>query len=73
MTFSKFFEFKELVEKDTGRKVKALRSNNGGEYVSNEFNKFCAKEDIRWELIATHNPQQNGVAKRKNRSIVVVA
>ena len=33
-----------------GNKVKALRSDNGGEYVSNEFKIFCAKEGIRREL-----------------------
>lgn len=32
-TFSKFSEFKALVEKDTWKKVKALRSENGGEYL----------------------------------------
>ncbi len=41
-TFTKFCEFKELVEKYSGKKVKALRSDNGGEYVSNEFKNFCA-------------------------------
>jgi hypothetical protein len=30
-----------LVERKSGRKVKALRSNNGGEYCSNEFKFFC--------------------------------
>ena len=39
---SKFCEFKALVEKDTGKKVKALRSNNGGEYVLNESKNFYA-------------------------------
>ena len=53
--FSKFCEFKALVEKYTGKKVKALRSDNGGEYISNEFKKFCAKEGIHQELIAPHN------------------
>ena len=71
--FSKFVEFKALVEKDIGKKVKALRSDNGGEFVSNAFNDFCAKEGIQRELTATHNPQQNGVAERKNRSIVGAA
>ena len=47
LTLSKFCEFKALVEKDTGKKVKALRSENGGEYISNEFKKFCRKEGIR--------------------------
>jgi hypothetical protein len=45
-TFSKFCEFKELVEKESGNKVKALRRNNGGEYISNEFKDFCRKEGI---------------------------
>jgi transposase InsO family protein len=53
--------------------VKALRSDNGGEHISNEFKYFCSKEGIRRELIAPHNPQQNGVAKRKNRTIVGAA
>ena len=42
--FSKFCELKSLVEKDTWNKVKALMSDNGGEYISNEFKKFFSKE-----------------------------
>ena len=72
-TFSKFCEFKALVEKESGKQVKALRSDNGGEYISNEFKDFCSREGIRRELIAPHNPQQNGVAERKNRTIVGAA
>ena len=53
--------------------MKALRSDNGGEYISNEFKDFCRREGIRRELIAPHNPQQNGVAERKNRTIVGAA
>jgi len=45
-TFSKFVEFKALVEKQTGKKVKVLRSVNGGEYVLNVFKNLCAKEVI---------------------------
>ena len=56
-TYSKFCEFKALVEKESGKQVKALRSDNGGEYISNEFNKFYSKERIQRELIAPHNPQ----------------
>ena len=62
-TFAKFYEFKALVEKDTGRKVKALGSDNGGEYVSNVFKNFCASKGIRWEVIEPHNPQYNGVVE----------
>lgn len=41
-TFAKFCEFKALIKKDTRMKVKSLRSDNGGEYVSNDFKKNCA-------------------------------
>jgi transposase InsO family protein len=58
------------VEKESGKQVKALRSDNGGEYISNKFKYFCSREGIRRELIVPHNPQQNGVAERKNRTIV---
>ena len=45
-TFSKFCEFNALVEKDSGNQVKALQSDNGGEYISNEFKNFYNKEGI---------------------------
>ena len=48
--FSRFQEFKALVENQTGRKIKALRSNSGGEYMSKDFNHFCANARIK-ELI----------------------
>eukprot|EP00253_Pinus_taeda_P029439 PITA_29439 len=72
-TYSKFCEFKALVEKESGKKVKALGSDNGGEYISDEFKDFCKAEGIQRDLIAPHNPQQNGVAEWKNRMIVGAA
>jgi transposase InsO family protein len=47
-----------------------LRSDNGGEYTSKDFSDFCKEAGIKRELIVPYNPQQNGVAERKNRSIV---
>ena len=44
--FSEFCEFKALVEKESRKKVKALRSDNGGEYISDKFNEFYNKEGI---------------------------
>eukprot|EP00253_Pinus_taeda_P007892 PITA_07892 len=69
-TFLKFCKFKALVEKESRTKIKALQSDNGGEYVSQQFKYFCASEGIKIELTKPHNPQHNGVTKRKNRSIV---
>jgi transposase InsO family protein len=61
--FNWFQEFKALVENQTGRKIRVLRTDNGGGYTSKEFSDFCAREGIRRELIVPYNPQQNGVAR----------
>ena len=53
-TFSKSCEFMALVEKESGKQVKALRSDNGGEFIFGEFKYFCSAEGIRRELI-THS------------------
>jgi transposase InsO family protein len=58
------------VEKQIWKKIRVLRTKNGGEYTSKEFMDFCAGEGIMRELIVTYNPQQNGVAEKKNRAIV---
>jgi transposase InsO family protein len=66
----KFKEFKALVENLSERKIKILMSDNGGEYTSNEFGSFCRDVGIKRELTILYNPQQNGVAERKNRTIM---
>jgi transposase InsO family protein len=71
--FNWFQEFKALVENQIRRKIRVPRTDNGGEYTSKEFNDFCAGESIKTELTVPYNPQQNGVAKRKNRAIVGAA
>ena len=61
------------MENQTGRKIRVLRSDNGGEYTSKEFEGFCRQEGIRRQLVVSYTPEQNGVAERKNRSIVGAA
>jgi hypothetical protein len=68
--FSRFQEFRAQVENQTGKKIKVLRSDNGGEYTSNDFKDFCKEAGIKRELTVSYNPQQNGVVERKNRSII---
>jgi hypothetical protein len=46
----KFKEFKAHIENQTGRKIKILRSNNGVEYTSKEFNSFCIEVGIKREF-----------------------
>jgi transposase InsO family protein len=68
--FNRFQDFKSLVENQTSRKIKVLRSNNGGKYTSNDFDSFCRKARIKRELTIPYNLQQNGVGVRKNTSTV---
>ena len=68
--FKKFIEWKALVEKSSGMKVKVLRTDNGGEYTSNEFEDYLTKHGIQHELTVPKTPQQNGVAERMNRTLV---
>jgi transposase InsO family protein len=68
----KFKEFKALVENLSERKINILKSNNGGEYTSNEFGSFCRDVRIKRELTTPYNPQQNGVVERKNITIMEV-
>ncbi|WVZ49078.1 LOW QUALITY PROTEIN: hypothetical protein U9M48_000459 [Paspalum notatum var. saurae] len=68
--FDAFKAWKVMVEKQTERKVKVLRTDNGMEFCSHEFNLFCRKEGIVRHHTIPHTPQQNGVAERMNRTIV---
>ena len=65
-----FLRWKQKVEHQTGRKIKVLRSDNGGEYTSDPFLEICQKEGIVRHFTAAGTPQQNGVAERMNRTLV---
>eukprot|EP00794_Sanderia_malayensis_P011707 gene11707-biopygen9383 len=66
----KFKEFVALNENLTGRRVKKLRADNGGEYKSDDFEKYCKERGILQEDTIPYTPQQNGVAERMNRTIM---
>jgi len=68
--FNQFLEWKTLVEKSTGQQLKALCTDNGGEYVSAEFKRYLRKEGVRHELTIPKTPEQNGVAERMNHTLV---
>lgn len=67
--FETFQKFKSLVEKESGYQIKALRTDRGGEFTSNEFQTFCEVHGIRRPMTVPRTPQQNGVVERKNRTI----
>ncbi|CAJ2654342.1 unnamed protein product [Trifolium pratense] len=68
--FSMFKKFKSLVENESSCLIKCLRTDRGGEFTSLEFNDFCSSQGIKRQLTAAYTPQQNGVAERKNRTIL---
>ena len=85
-TFSCFKTFRAQAEKDTGTKLKSLnvierstksaeelkilRTDNGGEYVSNELKSYLQENGIQHQLTVAYTPQQNGVAERMNRTLM---
>ena len=64
-----FMDFKTQAEKQTGHKVKTLRTDNGMEYMNKKFQDMLLKEGIRHQKSNVHTPQQNGLAERNNRTI----
>jgi hypothetical protein len=71
--FKRFQQFKALMKNQTGKRIKVLRSDNGGEYASTKFVDFCSQAGIRRKMTVPYNPQQNGVVERKNRAITGAA
>ena len=71
--FEKFCNFKELVENQSGLHIKVLTTNRGGECMSKEFLHFCIENGIHKQFTTRYTPQKNGVAERKNRTIVDMA
>eukprot|EP00171_Calliarthron_tuberculosum_P005193 IDg5193t1 len=55
------------VEPKASIKVKALRSDNGGEYLSTDFKNYLTEKGIKHQLTVAYTPQQNGVAERMNQ------
>eukprot|EP00731_Ephydatia_muelleri_P005270 Em0002g1446a len=68
--FDKFKEFGRCSTNECGLSIGIFRSDNGGEYISKEFEKFLLDKGIHHELSAPYSPAQNGVAERINRNLM---
>ena len=66
VVFETFKSFKAQTEKQSEKSLEVLRTDGGGEHVSNYFAKFCTQECEIHEIIAANGPQQNGTANRKS-------
>ena len=65
-----FRNFKAHVEKEIDAYIASLRTDRGGEFTLNEFVEFCKDQGISRQLTVAYTLKQNGVAKRKNRTIM---
>uniref|UniRef100_A0A2N9F0J4 Integrase catalytic domain-containing protein n=1 Tax=Fagus sylvatica TaxID=28930 RepID=A0A2N9F0J4_FAGSY len=68
--FQLFKKFHTMVEREKGKYLKYLCTDNGSEYTSNEFENDCSEYGIRHEKTVSSTPQHNSVAERINRTIV---
>src|SRR5262249_13503685 len=68
-----FAMFKNMVENETGRKIKILRTDHRGEYVNRVFSNFLCNNEIRHQTTAPYSPQQNSIAEQFNRSVANIA
>ncbi|KMQ87943.1 retrovirus-related pol polyprotein from transposon tnt 1-94 [Lasius niger] len=62
-----------MMENQTGRKIKIIQSDNGKEFVNATIDEFLKKRGIIRRLTVPYCPQQNGVAERRNRTLVEMA
>ncbi|KAL8101290.1 hypothetical protein AgCh_033242 [Apium graveolens] len=67
-----FKKFKLLVERDSEKKVKMLRTDRGGEFSSKQFIEYCDNMGISRQFTAPYTSQQNGVVERRNRTVVAM-
>ncbi|KAG7597916.1 Reverse transcriptase RNA-dependent DNA polymerase [Arabidopsis suecica] len=68
--FDKFVEWANLVENQTDKRIKTLRTDNGLEFCNRLFDEFCASKGIQRHRTCAYTPQQNGVAERMNRTVM---
>jgi hypothetical protein len=65
-----FKTYKAEGENQLEKKIKHFRSDQGGEYFSNEFDLFCVEHGIIHERTPPYSPQSNGVAEKKNHTLI---
>ena len=66
----KLKEFEAIVTNECSQSIGKLRTDNGGEYLSKEFEMYLKSKGIQHELTIAHTPEQNGVAERMNRTLM---
>jgi transposase InsO family protein len=72
-SFEKFKKFKALTENQIGKRLKEVRSDKEGEFMSSDFKELCDKHGIKREYTIPRTTQQNGVVERQNRTMQQMA
>ncbi|GKC39888.1 retrovirus-related pol polyprotein from transposon TNT 1-94 [Tanacetum coccineum] len=65
--------FIRMVENQNDVKVKQIRTDNGTEFRNHELESFCDERGISQNFSSPYTPEQNGVAERKNRTLIEAA
>ena len=68
-----FIDFATLIQRQYDSKILAIRSDNGTEFKNYTMDEFLSGEGIFHQYSAAYTPQQNGVAERKNRTLIDMA
>ena len=62
--FTNYENYSARIKKETGHEINTFRSDNGGEFRSNEFKTYLNNNGIRHETSVPDTPEQNGMAER---------
>jgi Integrase core domain/GAG-pre-integrase domain len=65
-----FIVFRKMLKTQFNKRVKKIRSDRGGEYLSEEFTEYLKQKGIEREMAPKGTPQRNGVAERMNRILL---
>ena len=68
--FERFKEYQAKIERETGKKIKLLRSDGDGEYTGHGFRKYLAERGVTQQITPPYTPEHNGIAERANRTIM---
>uniref|UniRef100_A0ACD5ZTS1 Uncharacterized protein n=1 Tax=Avena sativa TaxID=4498 RepID=A0ACD5ZTS1_AVESA len=71
--FARFRKIQALAEAKQQCRLRAFRSDRGGELNSGEIKAWCAQEGVEHFTTAPYSPQQNGVVERRNQTVVEMA
>jgi transposase InsO family protein len=71
--FDRFKKVQAMAEAEGRCKLRAFRSDRGGEFNSMDFRRYCEEHGVKHYTTAPYSPQQNGVVERRNQSVVDMA